>query len=288
MPTPICHHRAASAHAIHHLLATLALLLATAVCAAPTDAPAKPGRVEATLIAEPAAIVPGKPFRVALRLRHDAHWHTYWRNPGDAGLPTTLAWTLPAGFRAGEIEWPYPERLQRGPLASFGYTGEVLLTVPIYPPRTLPATTTLQAVARWLECDDNCIPQQAALALTLPAAGTAPVAAGAHAAAFRRARERRVETAAGLTATARIDGSAIAVTLALPAGMAPRGELFPEVEDVVEPGIVPTLEARPGGAVWRSQLTPNGRRRSGMLPAVWVGSAADGSRRGYRVDIALP
>ncbi len=66
---------------------------------------------------------------VALRLSMEKGWHTYWRNPGDSGLPTTLEWKLPAGVEAGPIEWPAPHVLPAGPLVNYGYDGEVLLLV---------------------------------------------------------------------------------------------------------------------------------------------------------------
>ncbi len=70
--------------------------------------PVKTAHVEAELVAAKTALVPGEPITVALRLVLEKGWHTYWRNPGDSGLPTTLAWTLPAGIEAGPIEWPAP------------------------------------------------------------------------------------------------------------------------------------------------------------------------------------
>jgi len=93
------------------------------------SAPMKPGNTEAELIAEYESIRAGKPFTVALRLRMDDHWHTYWKNPGDSGLPTTIDWKLPKGFRAGAIQWPFPQRINVGRLTSYGYEGEVLLLV---------------------------------------------------------------------------------------------------------------------------------------------------------------
>lgn len=261
---------------------------AFAVAAEKAVAAAKPGNVAVELVSETAAIVPGRPFWAGLRMRHDAHWHTYWRNPGDAGTPTTLAWTLPPGFRAGEIEWPFPERLQRGPLASFGYQGEILLPVLIFPPREAAAKSTLVVDARWLECNDSCIPRRAQLALTLTGDAKATVRSQ-HAAAFALARERRVQAAEGLSATARIRGDAVAVTLTLPPDMGHQGELFVEPEDIVEPGAIPLLVDRDGTLVWSSRLTPNGRKQStGTWPAVWVAATPGGVRRAYRVDVVLP
>ena len=69
---------------------------------------------------------------MALRLVHEPHWHTYWLNPG-TGLPTSLAWTLPAGWKAGEIQWPAPMVLKddQGNVTGSGYDGDLLLPVTI-------------------------------------------------------------------------------------------------------------------------------------------------------------
>ena len=154
-------------------LALLAvLLLAAPVAAAPVRTP----HVEAELVAERTALAPGKPLTVALRLKMIPEWHTYWRNPGDSGEPTTLAWRLPPGFAAGEIEWPYPRRLPAGPLLNYGYEGEVLLLSRITPPRDLrPGTPiTLTAQATWLVCSrEHCIPEGGELSLALPVAANA-------------------------------------------------------------------------------------------------------------------
>src|SRR6056297_1012754 len=75
------------------------------------------------LVSEVEAVTPGQPFRVGLSLRHAPDWHTYWRNPGDSGLETRIDWTLPDGFAAGEIQWPYPERHVIEHLVNFGYSG---------------------------------------------------------------------------------------------------------------------------------------------------------------------
>jgi DsbC/DsbD-like thiol-disulfide interchange protein len=90
---------------------------------------------EARLVPEVTSIQPGTPFTVAVYFEMEAGWHNYWRNPGDSGLPTTIAWTLPAGFEAGEIHWPTPSRIAYFPLVDYGYYGEVALLVEITPPQ---------------------------------------------------------------------------------------------------------------------------------------------------------
>src|SRR5690349_11855167 len=58
----------------------------------------KAAHVDAELVSEVESIQPGQPFWVALRLKMEEHWHTYWQNPGDSGLATKITWNLPEGF----------------------------------------------------------------------------------------------------------------------------------------------------------------------------------------------
>ena len=134
--------------------------------------PAQGQHLEASLVAEPSAIAAGKPFSVGLHLKLEPHWHVYWINPGDAGLPVTLAWQLPQGFTAGAMQWPYPQKIAVPPLMNFGYEGEVLLPVEITPPGKLPAggKIEIKAKAKWIVCKDICLPGSAELALSLPVA----------------------------------------------------------------------------------------------------------------------
>ncbi len=97
-------------------------------------------------------------------------WHTYWSNPGESGLPTTIDWSLPREFRAGPILWPTPERFTAGPVVGYGYQDEVLLPVMIEVPAGLPpgSNVTLSAHASWLVCSDICIPEDAELSISVP------------------------------------------------------------------------------------------------------------------------
>ena len=148
----------------------LLLLAAGLLCAgAAPAAPVAAEHVEAELIAEQTGWLPGSTQWVALRLKPEEGWHTYWRNPGDSGLPTTLQWTLPEGFKAGDIVWPWPHMEKLGDLTNYGYSAETLHLVPITVPAKIKGTdATLQATAKWLVCKDICIPGTAQLSLTLP------------------------------------------------------------------------------------------------------------------------
>src|SRR5215510_8294638 len=88
--------------------------------------------VRVELLSEMASIRPGETFWVALRQEITPGWHTYWGvNPGDAGEPTRIEWTLPASVTAGEIAWPYPSRFPVGIAMSYGYENSVVLPIPM-------------------------------------------------------------------------------------------------------------------------------------------------------------
>ncbi|EWS54849.1 MULTISPECIES: thioredoxin family protein [unclassified Methylibium] len=221
-------------------LASAALLLGGAAHAAAV----RTDHVTAELVAERGAVAAGQTLRIGLKLQHIPHWHTYWRNPGDSGLPTTLSWTLPPGSRMGEIEWPAPERLPIGPLVNYGYEGEVLLPLQYTaPPDARPGDTLrLQAQARWLVCNDVCIPEQATLDLRLPVAEAAAAdnaAPAAHAALFAQAAAAQAGPLSAWTAEVQQAGRDLLLTLEpaggdLPAD-APEVHVFPYAEQLLEP-----------------------------------------------------
>ena len=135
--------------------------------------------VRADLIADATAITPGKAFTVGLRLRMAPHWHTYWQYSGDAGLPTTIAWQLPDGFKAGPIRWPVPDKIvSPGDIINYGYSDEVVLLTEITPPTRLSASgeITLKAKATWLVCEEKCVPGGAELSVSLPVSDHAQAA----------------------------------------------------------------------------------------------------------------
>ncbi|HUN92272.1 MAG TPA: thioredoxin family protein [Burkholderiaceae bacterium] len=194
----------------------LALWLGAAGSQAANAAPGvvRVEHVEAELVADVDAIAPGKALNVALRLRHDPHWHTYWQVPGDSGLPTTVAWQLPAGFHADPLEWPLPQRIATGPIINYGYEGMVLLPTHIAVPQDLAvgSTVRLAAQARWLMCNDVCIPAQADLELQMPVVEGSSVKNARWAAAIAVARGEVPQPVALDGAAAALDGRRIRLT----------------------------------------------------------------------------
>jgi DsbC/DsbD-like thiol-disulfide interchange protein len=130
--------------------------------------------VKAELLADTTAIVPGKPFTVGLLLRMAPGWHTYWKFSGDAGLPTELKWTLPPGWKIGDIQWPIPlKTVDPGDIETYGYENEVLLMQEVTPPAKLDGSSAkLSTEASWLVCEKICIPGGKTLQLDLPVAST--------------------------------------------------------------------------------------------------------------------
>jgi thiol:disulfide interchange protein DsbD len=155
------------------------LMLAIIFATAPLLAAADDEHVTVSLVSEHAALVPGKTAWLGLRLQHEPHWHTYWINPGDSGLPTKLAWQLPNGYSTGEIAWPAPQRIDVGELQNFGYEGDVLLPIPLDVPSEAKLETTahIGAQVKYLVCHEECVPGKADLEMDLPVAATPGAAA---------------------------------------------------------------------------------------------------------------
>lgn len=200
--------------------------------------PQRVGSLEIELLSDAQQVAPGERFRVGLRLRHDPHWHTYWRNPGDTGLPTRFELQGPEGTVYSDMVWPAPERLAIGNMANYGYEGEMLL----YREVTLPADfrgrqARFQVNAEWLICRELCIPGEAALALEIPVGGSTRLLDAEHA-AFEQTRRRAPEPGkAREVGWWQRDGNA---TLILPPEFTrngqPRSALFlPYFEEVVRP-----------------------------------------------------
>ena len=154
-------------------LVVRALLFILAACwslplAALESAPVTSAHTTASLVSDVDSVAPGKPFHLGLRLQLADGWLTYWRNPGDAGMPPELTLDLPEGASAGPIAWPTPARVAEGPLMTYAYTGEVLLPVPVTPPPSGGAFS-FKAHAAWLVCREICVPEDADFQLDMPA-----------------------------------------------------------------------------------------------------------------------
>lgn len=127
------------------------------------------------LVCEDSAIVPGRPFRLGLFIQHEPGWHTYWRQPGIVGVPTTMDWNLPPGFQAGPLEYPEPEATRMFKIKAQGYERDVLLQALVRPPADLRAgeEVTLSGKAAWMCCGTTCHPGSMTLSVRLRVADKA-------------------------------------------------------------------------------------------------------------------
>ncbi len=241
-------------------------------------------QVKAELVAHaPEGVTPGKPMWLGLKIQHAPHWHTYWKNPGDSGLPTTMEWQLPAGVQAGAIEWPTPAKLPLGPLLNFGYEGTLLLPVPV----TVPAgfqgdTLEVKLRADWLVCKDVCIPEGGDFTLRVPA----QAATAGHAALFEATRAAVPQPVSGSQASARIEQGALVLQVSgLPAAW--RGKAiayFPETTGVIQNAAKP--EEKWEGGTWtaRVPLDPQRTESPTTMPSVLV---AAGVATGVQVQVTV-
>lgn len=134
--------------------------------------------VRARLLVDKDGLRAGDTFRLGVHLAQKTGWHTYWRSPGDIGLPTKIDWTVPSGATTTPYTFPVPERFDQSGIISYGYDDQVLFFTDVALPAGLaPGEYTLQAKADWLVCEIMCIPGGAELALPVTvAAADAPEA----------------------------------------------------------------------------------------------------------------
>jgi DsbC/DsbD-like thiol-disulfide interchange protein len=186
--------RSPASHWTVATLAALGLLACRSSVAAVKEAPvpSEPMHVAIEAVADHTSIGPGQVFWVAVVQRIDPGWHTYWVNPGDAGQPIKLQWSLPPGYQIRDIEWPVPQVMRSATLVTYGYEGEVTLLQQVVAPTTLSALPVqLSVEANWLVCQEACIPEHgtAKVAMQQVATGTG-LAPPASMARFDVARDR--------------------------------------------------------------------------------------------------
>lgn len=159
-----------------------------AVSAAPAHSAQMPGltdrgkglHVVASMDSDAQSISPGQKFKLDFRLDMDKHWHTYYKDSGEAGLPTKIELDLPHGFSAGEIIWPKPTKFEDGGVVTYGYQGTVTLPIEVAAPAKFDddllklGYAEIKAKVSWLVCSSECVPGKAEMKIALPLSDKQP------------------------------------------------------------------------------------------------------------------
>jgi thiol:disulfide interchange protein DsbD len=243
---------------------------------------------QVSLLLDRSVARPGETVTAGLRLRMAPGWHTYWRNPGESGGPTTIEWELPDGITAGPVQWPIPEKLQAAGLTTFVYHDEVVLLMPLsLAPDRKPGRWPLKAVVSWLECDKTCVPGETRVEVALevgPESKPSPDRG-----ILESARLRLPKSAAALQITARWRSGAtpdqrrlvIEAPLKAAEDFLPYERLDPEIAPAVERSLTE------GGGV---RLSKSAKRDEAGWPGTMVGlllANEDGRTTGYEVTLAI-
>jgi thiol:disulfide interchange protein len=238
--------------------------------------------VQASLVAEVTAIVPGKPFTVGLLLKVAPNWHTYWKFAGDAGIATEIKWNLPAGWKAGEMQWPIPLKLDEpGDIQIYGYHDEVLLLQEITPSASLAGqSANLSAEANWLVCEKICIPGSAKLQLELPVAPKNAPANEDLFARYRRSLPQAWPEAGVASASWKRSGSEMLLTVESSAlANYPSADFFPLPQRTVVVGHPKTERGTGGKIVFRVPIETQEKELSSLNGIVVFGQEANGAGR---------
>lgn len=213
---------------LRKLLGLVGLIVVTAPAPAAETARVANDELAIALVSETTAFKSGESGRLGLLIEHQPHWHTYWQNAGDSGIPTKLRWKLPDGVTAGEIQWPHPQRFDLAGIINFGYDARILLPVqlsiaPAFAGSEVPVSVTVD----WLVCREECIPGRAELSLVVPVASA--VAPDPRWSADFVAADARIPVTVDWPANVRVDHEQAQVEVQLPADFpsANAVDLFP-------------------------------------------------------------
>jgi thiol:disulfide interchange protein DsbD len=250
-------------------------------------------QVRAELVAHaPDGVQIGKTFWLGLQLQHTSEWHTYWRNPGDSGLPTQIEFKLPPGLEVGPVLWPLPKKLSAGTLTNYGFEGDALLAVAVKVTSSYRAQINgqlpVQLHANWLVCRLECIPQEGDFTMQFASQSSfAP-----HAQAFTTLLKQQPTQLDAPQKTARFEGDfLIASVEGLPSGwIGKKLTIFPTDPELLESSTDQHALAEQSwqGTTWSARLPVSTVRSESPTKIGWllVSQATGESRQGF--ELVLP
>ena len=104
---------------------------------------------------------------MALRLTLAPGWKTYWRSPGEAGIPPDFDWTGSRNMRAVDLHWPRPEVFEFNGMQTIGYDRELVLPIEVWP-RDAGAAVEVRVRVDLGVCRDVCVPATLSVSAELP------------------------------------------------------------------------------------------------------------------------
>lgn len=180
------------------VMAWVPVLCGVRAWAQPVSKQVRDANVTVLAMADQEVVVPGGELNLLISVKPDKQWHVYWQNPGGTGMPTAIEWSLPAGFKAGQTQYPVPVAHFDKDLEETSYIleGESLFLTTVTVPAEAPTGKDISLTAKvsWLACKKECIPGQAELALTLPVAEKGATPRPANVKLFEQARQALPES----------------------------------------------------------------------------------------------
>lgn len=151
------------------ILAASCFIVISSCLAQADDAPAPlpPGLDGASLL--PGWVTPDGHRMTALLVELAPGWKTYWRSPGDAGVPPSFDWSGSDNLDRIEIHWPRPEIIQSGGMRTLGYHDRLVLPIEAVPVDAA-KPISLQAKVDFGICESICVPAHVELKAPQPEA----------------------------------------------------------------------------------------------------------------------
>ena len=263
---------------------------AGAIARATADRP-----VEIELRSAARVLAAGDSATIAIRIRPEPGWHAYWRHAGDVGAAPSVAWQLPDGFGTTPLRWPAPELISAPPLASYGYEREVHLLSTVHIPRSArTGAATLKSTVTWVVCKEECIADNAdvALAVTIGAATEMDTAAVR---AFAAEEARVPARAVAWAFRSAVDSGAIVLRARPPVGSAllenvdlNRVRFFVDTAAVIEHGAPATAHVRGDELELRLARSPYASGTPARLKGVLTLAGRDGRDEGFSIEVDAP
>lgn len=272
--------------AIRRVCAPVFLLLAFAMPAAASPlAQVETPYVVVEIFTEPAAAKDADTFWLAVRFTPDEGWHTYWKNYGDTGKAPQFDWRLPQGWDIAPPLYPVPERIPVGFLMNYGYEHPNTLLFEVSLPDTAALPADIALDARWLICEEVCVPESASFAFTIAGDSGQDEATRN---VFLAARDALPEPIP-FAVTAEASDAAFALSVAMTADEAALvrdAYYFPEEKDLIDYQVGQVREASEG---WLRLITgrPGAAGSYDSTSGILVVENAAGLREGFALRAAI-